>query len=300
MSHILINDTNLKSIEPRIISNFIVSKQSSIKISYTIIHQYIHLLTSSSASLPADIWVPATKIATSSQAQQLAIGFYNLTQQKEYEMSIEIYLKRMNNLIEYKEGNTYQSASFDWEKKIETNGNGKSYGIEFLLQKRTGKNTGWIACTIAKTNRQFKNINNGEVYPFKYDRRLEINIVNTYNVTKNLFFSISGVFGSGLPYTLPIARYEVINDNSIPDETIYIWAERNSERMRTYHHIDISLQFKKEVKKGIRTWNFSIYNIYNRQNPYFYFTSMNENDEWKLYQQSLFPIIPSVSYSLKF
>ncbi len=308
MSNYFINNKYFFSFEPRIINRFSLNKTLSIKASYSKTQQNIHLLTSSTVGMPVDIWVPATAIAKPSQSQQVAFGVFKSTFDNTIEISIETYYKELSNLIAYKEGVSYQGTSQNWQEKIETNGKGTSYGIELLIQKKAGVITGWLGYTYAKTYREFENINNGNKYPFKYDRTHDLSLVVNYKVNKKINLSASWVFGSGYPYTLPRGKYPIINDNqdwltanlgfNYLDE-VYIWEDRNSRRMRSFHHLDFGMNFKKQKKRGIRTWTISVYNVYNRQNPYFYYMNF-ENNEWKLFQQSLFPVIPSISYSFKF
>ncbi len=302
------------SVEPRILCGVSITDKSAVKLSYTEMQQNVHLLTSSTVSMPVEIWVPATKIAKPADAQQFAVGFFKSMIDSKLELSVEAYYKRTKNLIAYKEGISYQGTSQNWQQKIETDGKGISYGIELLLQKKIGKLTGWFAYTYSKTNRQFENINNGNPYPFKYDRTHDLSIVAAYKITDNIDVSISWVFGTGYPFTLPKGKYPIINDNSdyykyydgepdkrffTLDEEAYIWEDLNSRRMRSFHHLDLGVNFRKEKKRGIRTWAISVYNVYSRQNPYFYYVDYDKN-EYKLFQQSLFPIIPSISYNFKF
>lgn len=290
-----VEKTHFFSIEPRISADFYPVKESAFKLSYTETGQNIHLLTSSNGGLPADIWVPATVYAPPEKAQQFSAGFYKILPKKNMEFTIEVYFKSLNRLIAYKEGINFKAATTSWENKIEINGKGQSYGIEVLFQKKIGKTTGWVAYTFSKTNRQFENINNGKVYPFKYDRTHDISIVVSKKINKHITLSASWVFGSGYPYNLPLNKYISAEDN----DEIFNWAERNSFRMRNFHRLNLGAFFTKHKKYGIRIWSINIYNAYNRQNPYYYYLS-DEYGTWKLYQQSLFPIIPSISYSFKF
>ena len=176
-----------------------------------------------------------------------------------------------------------------------------------LAEKKSGKLTGWIAYTYANTDRHFENINNGKSYPFKYDRRHTVNVVANYHLNEKINLSANWIYGSGYPFTMPIGKYPYLIDQENNYftyrgfyRTAYIYPELNSYRMRAFHHLDIAINFTKEVKRGIRTWSINIYNVYNRQNPYYYYMDTDEKGVWHLYQQSLFPIIPSISYSLKF
>lgn len=290
-----VEKTHFFSIEPRISADFYPASESSFKLSYTETGQNIHLMTSSNGGLPADIWVPATVYAPPEKAKQFSAGFYKILPKKNMEFTIEVYFKNLNRLIAYKEGINFKAATTSWENKIEINGKGQSYGIEVLFQKKIGKTTGWVAYTFSKTNRQFENINNGKVYPFKYDRTHDISIVVSKKINKHITLSASWVFGSGYPYNLPLNKYISAEDN----DEIFNWAERNSFRMRNFHRLNLGAFFTKHKKYGRRIWSINIYNAYNRQNPYYYYLS-DEYGTWKLYQQSLFPIIPSISYSFKF
>ncbi len=309
-SYYYIENTAFFSPEPRILLNFLTSKSSSIKLSYTQMQQKVHLLTRNTASSPMDVWIPSTSNLPPSNSKQYAVSFNKSIAKNNAELSIEAYYKTSDNLIAYKEGATYRTISNSWIDKLETQGKGTSYGIELLLQKKQGKLTGWIGYTYAKTDRQFTNLNFGNPYPFKYDRRHDISIVAMYNINSKIDISANWVYGSGYAYTLPIGKYEAVSNGNTNihyfnsgdiwyDEIILTYADRNKSRMRAYHRMDLAVNMRKQKKHGIRTLTFSIYNVYNRQNPYYYYTKVKDS-EVKLFQQSLFPIVPSISYSLKF
>ncbi|MFN8240255.1 MAG: TonB-dependent receptor plug domain-containing protein [Bacteroidales bacterium] len=306
------------SFEPRFLATYMIAENTLVKASYSSMNQYIHLLTGSGPNMQNDIWVPVTDVVEPSLSNQYAIGLEKTTGNGMYEISLEAYYKTMNNLITYKDGVAILSSASDWQSQVETNGKGKSYGLEFLLQKTRGSATGWIAYTYSKTTRQFENKNNGKPYPFKYDRTHDISIVYQQRIRKNIQFSATWVYGTGNPFTLAYGKYkmmpEVINEQV--NESNYLnygqaYNDLNSYRMRAYHKLDIGVNFYKKVKRGERTWNISIYNLYNRQNPYYYFLSSSyqfdqlgqvipEATKTVLKQQSYFPIIPSFSYSLRF
>ncbi len=302
-SDYLLADKNYFFVEPRIILLFLTSKRTSIKASYAETEQNLHLISSSSASLPMDIWTTATSKIPPSTAKQFSVGFYYSIPKKNIEFSIEAYNKKSYNLVTFKEGTTYLSVVGSWVDKLEINGNGNATGVEFLIRKNDGKISGWLAYTWSKTTRQFENINSGKIYPFKYDRQHDFSFVCIYKISRKIILSANWVYGSGYPYTLPVSRYninnEVVTGISIPSNQAIVYADRNSYRMRAYHRLDVATNFTKNVKLGIRTWTISIYNVYNRQNPYFYFSKYIDG-KWQIFQQSLFPIIPSISYSLKF
>jgi len=302
-SNYFVEKQHFGAFEPRLLANIKINSTTSIKASFTQNTQNIHLLTSSTVGMPVDLWVPATAIATPEKSTQYSIGFYKIFDK--YFVSVESYYKKMNNLIAYSEGYGHYGAAQNWQQKIETKGKGTSYGLEILVEKKSGDITGWISYTYANTNRQFENINNGLAYPFKYDRRHTLNIVANYKISEKINISASWVYGSGYPFTMAIGKYPYIDDerNSFEPEfydIAYIYPDKNSFRMRAFHHLDISANFTKKIKRGIRTWSISIYNVYNRQNPFYYYMDTDQQNNWRLYQQSLFPIIPSISYSLKF
>jgi hypothetical protein len=313
-----IQDKSFTSFEPRFLTTFMVGENTLLKASYTSMNQYIHLLTGSGPNMQNDIWVPVTDAVAPSLSKQYAIGVEKIFRNGMYEVSLEGYHKTMNNLITYKDGVATLSSASDWQTMVETNGKGKSYGLEFLVQKTKGSATGWIAYTYSKTNRQFENKNNGKPYPFKYDRTHDISIVYLQKIKRNIQFSATWVYGTGNPYTLAAGKFRMITgtDNDLTNQSAYftygqVYNDLNSYRMRAYHKLDIGINFNKTVKRGVRTWSINIYNLYNRQNPYYYFLDTTYQFDEKgrvipeatktvLKQQSYFPIIPSFSYSLKF
>lgn len=305
------SNRNFNSFEPRFLATYLVGNSTMLKASYSSMNQYIHLLTGSGSNMQNDIWVPVTDAIAPSLSKQYAVGLEKTFMDGMYEVSLEGYQKTMSNLITYRDGVATISSASDWQTQVETNGKGESYGLEFLLQKTKGSSTGWIAYTYSKTTRQFENKNSGRPYPFKYDRTHDISIVYLQKIKSNIQFSATWVYGTGNPYTLSSAKFKMIT--GFVDDLRYgqVYNELNSYRMRSYHKLDIGINFIKTVKRGERTWSINIYNLYNRQNPYYYFLDniyefdpkgsiISEGTKTVLKQQSYFPIIPSFSYSLKF
>ncbi|NSW93774.1 MAG: TonB-dependent receptor [Bacteroidales bacterium] len=313
-----IPNRNYASIEPRFLATFLAGENTLLKASYSQMNQYIHLLTGSGPNMQNDIWVPVTDAVAPSLSKQYAIGVEKTFSNGMYEASLESYYKTMNNLIIYKDGVVTLSSASDWQTQVETNGTGKSYGLEFLFQKTKGSATGWIAYTYSKTTRQFENKNNGKPFPFKYDRTHDISIVYLQKIKSNIQLSATWVYGTGNPFTLAAGKYKMMPEviNELINESNYlrygqVYNDLNSYRMRAYHKLDAGINFTKSVKRGVRTWSINIYNLYNRQNPYYYFLDTSfqydqqgriipESEKTELKQQSYFPIIPSFSYSLKF
>ncbi len=302
-TNFFVNSKHYNFFEPRILLNIKITNNSAVKLSYVNNNQFIHLLTSNSAGFPIDLWLPSTNKVGPEKAHQYSLGVEKLFNNNLF-FSSEIYYKNMFDLIDFQEGLNFYGAATDWENKIETNGKGTAWGLELLLQRKSGKINGWMSYSYSKSSRIFQNLNFGQPFPFQYDRRHSLNIVGNYQLSKTLTFSFAWTYGSGYPMTIALSKYyyptESIEKNNDDYSYIYIYSNKNAYRMRSFHHLDIAINHIKKVKIGIRKISLSIYNVYNRQNPFFYYFDKDEDGNIHLYQQSLFPIIPSVSYSLKF
>lgn len=287
-------------LEPRIAIRYSINKSSSVKASYTQNYQYVHLASLSSVSLPTDIWVPSSDVVKPQYGVQYAIGYFRNFKEDTYETSVEMYYKTMDHQVEYKEGALPESNVYDNVDNSFTFGSGRSYGTELFLKKRTGKLTGWIGYTLSWTTRNFPEINQGKTFYAKYDRRHDGSLVLTYDLNKQWTFATIFVYGTGNAITLPVARY--IFEGNIVNE----YGERNSFRMAPYHRLDIAATYQCKPRKHYQSsWNFSVYNVYNRHNPYFiYFNNEGDVQSGNLVitakQVSLFPILPSVTWNFKF
>lgn len=291
-----------QSIQPRASARFLINDKMSLKAAYSHMSQYIHLLTNTSIGLPTDLWLPSTDSVRPELSKQAALGFvYNID--NNWDLSVEGYYKTMSNLIEYKEGAGFFQLAQNWESKLEI-GEGYAYGAEVLLRKNYGKLSGWLGYTLSWSWRKFKNINFGEPFPYKYDRRHDISLVLMYEFNEKVDMGLTWVYGSGNAVTLGVARYNSLNlDYYNPGEYYYGEIEyfkgRNGYRMPAYHRLDLSINLKKKTKWGSRTWSFGLYNAYSRQNPFYLYFGY-DNNKRVLKQVSLFPIIPSVRYAFKF
>lgn len=303
-----VNNAYYSSMEPRLIANIRVNPTFSIKPAYSEMQQYVHLITYSGVGLPSDFWMPTTENTPPERVRQFSIGLEYYLKEK-YKISLESYVKEMENLITIDKAESFFRNDEAWENKILQSGTGIAKGLELLFRKEKGKTTGWLAFSLSKSERQFEELNNGKPFPYKYDSRFSTNIVLMHEIRKNITISAIWKFRTGYPITLPVKKY-----NSYGQE-VFVYNEINSFRMKDYHRLDISMKFRKSTKWGKRTWDISILNLYNRQNPYYYYFEKEKTrvqntgsgygfssieGDLKLYQQSLIPFMPSVSYSFKF
>lgn len=319
LSHYLIHTSSYIKPEPRVSARYSITENSSIKASYALMNQYLHLLSSTGVSLPTDLWVPATNRLKPMQSQQWALGWAQELP-KGVNLTVEGYYKKMNDISFYKEGASFlligdpqESNGIDWEKNI-TQGKGWSYGAEFLLQKEKGKWSGWIGYTLSWTFVQFDSINYGKKFFPRYDRRHDISIVNIYKFNDRIKLSCTWVYGTGNAITLPMAQYDAAPHNPAQTDGYKQqeffgfnsnlrndYGEKNGFRMAPYHRLDVGIQFTKVKEKYTRTFEVSLYNAYNRWNPFFYYIDRGATAaQNKLMQITLFPILPSVSWSWKF
>lgn len=302
-SGFLVDSRFYHSIQPRIGLKFQTAKKWSLKASYSQMYQYINLLASEAISLPSDLWVPSTKKILPQESRLAAVGVAaNLGQ---FNLDVEAYYKDMKNVLSYKEGATFVSGNLDnWEDKL-TQGVGESYGIEFFIQKSKGRLSGWLGYTLSWTNRQFEDINGGKKYPFRYDRRHDAAIALTYSITEKIKLSANWIYGTGNAVTLPQYSFATFRPGDIYQNINYIsdGSEKNSFRMSASHRLDWSISFKKEKNRYERLWVLGLYNSYYRKNPYYITVEgeyIGDHSTRTVKEHSLIPIIPTISYQLKF
>lgn len=286
------------SIEPRVGMRFLPYKDLAIKASYAYMSQYVHLLSNSSVSLPTDLWVPVTADIPPMRSMQVAAGLtYNVLNQ--VELSVEGYYKKMLNLLEYKDGASYMSGQ-NWQQQVCV-GDGWSYGVQFLAQRKIGPVTGWIGYTWSRTMRQFdkpgQEINFGRPFHAKYDREHDLSITLQWQVTKKWELAATFIYGTGTRGTIGLQKYHTYGD-IYPDLPVGFVEERNNYKMPDYHRLDIGstwhLKDKKHAGWG-HILNLSVYNAYCNFNPFLVYARGNQ-----MYKLSLFPIFPSLSYTFKF
>jgi len=285
--------------EPRVSLRYMINNNSSVKASFTSSYQYIHLATASSVTLPTDVWLPSTKRIKPQKGIHISAGYYMNMLENLFTGSVDIYYKDFRNQIELLYGIVNDYIDNIFEESI-TFGNGQSYGIELFLKKQKGKTTGWLGYTLGKTTRQFDEINEGDIYPAKYDRRHDINLVLSYKLNSKWTFAATFIYATGNAMTLPVGKY--IIEGHIINE----YGRTNSFRMPAYHRLDLSITWlAKKTDKFESSWNFSVFNIYNRPNPFYVYFEIKEDIsnyylEINAKQISLFPIMPSLTWSFRF
>lgn len=286
-------------LEPRLNARFSISRTASLKASIARTNQYIHLVANNGTTFPTDIWSPSSLIVQPQRSWQYAIGYFQNFNENAIETSVELYYKNMENQIEYRSG--YTPTTF---KDVESDfvfGRGYAYGAEFFINKTKGKFTGWIGYTLSWTWRDFKDLNDGKRFPAKYDRRHDLSVVANYDWNKKWNVSAVFVFGSGNAITLPTGYY-FIEQGLVQD-----YSAINQYRIFPYHRLDLSVNYtpRPDSKKRVRgSWNFAIYNVYNRYNPYILFVdtdgTLDKGAKVQVKQISVFPILPSITYNFKF
>ena len=293
------NIKTYNGIEPRFTLRYTLDATTSLKASVSRNFQFIHLVSNASSTLPTDLWVPSTFRVRPQLSWQYAAGVFKNFRNNEYETSVEVYYKNMQNQIEYKEG--YTPGLSDPEEEF-VFGKGWSYGSEFFVNKIQGKLTGWVGYTLSWTWRKFAALNGGEKFPAKYDRRHDLSVVATYAHNPRWRFGSVFVYGTGNATSLPERFYIV--EGVLTQE----YSSINQYRLPAYHRLDLSATYTPKSKPGKKVqsnWVFSIYNVYSRKNPYFIYydqtgSAYNGTLKVEALQVSLFPILPSVTWNFKF
>jgi hypothetical protein len=283
------------NLEPRLSFNYILNEKSSIKMGYARNTQNLHLLSNSTSSNPTDQWIGSSYNIKPEIADQVSLGYFRNYADNKYEFSVETYYKSMQNQVDYKNGADIQTAK-DVESEL-LYGKGRAYGLELYLKKKTGRFTGWLSYTLSRTERQIEGINDGNWYAARQDRTHDIAIVGMYQLSPKWSLASNFVYNTGSAVTFPSGKYNVAG------KTTFYYTERNGYRMPDYHRLDISATYEKPRKgKFQSSWNFSVYNLYGRENAYTITFADSETDPSKTVatQTSLFKWVPSVTYNFKF
>ena len=281
--------------EPRFSASWLLNPLSSFKASYTRNVQNLHLLSNSAAINPTDIWIPSSLQVKPEIADQVAIGYYKNDLGFQYEFFVEAYYKWMQNQVDYKNG-----AQLRANENVESQllfGSGRAYGLEWFLKKKTGKLTGWISYTLARTERSVPGINNGNWYPARQDQTHNLAIVGIYQTNSRWTLSANWVYNTGNAVTFPSGKY------TLNGQTAYYYTERNGYRFPDYHRLDLAATLKNKPKAGREgSWTFSLYNAYGRENTYSIEFKDDPNNPGKTIaeQTALFKWVPSITYNFKF
>lgn len=282
-----------QGLEPRISMSYILSEKNSIKLGYNRMFQYMHQLSNTTTSSPTDVWVPSSNNILPQIADQIALGYYQNIKNNSYRISTEIYYKALQNQIDYRNG-----ANLVLNNEVEAElvyGQGKAYGVELMLEKKKGKLTGWIGYTLSRSLRQFDQINEGKEFSARQDRIHDLSVVVMYKLTENLALASTFVYYTGDAVTFPAGKYTV-NGQTIP-----YFTERNGYRFPDYHRMDLGLTYyMKDRKRFEQSLNFSIYNVYARENAFT--ISFEENEDTgktEAVRTALFKIVPSITYNFK-
>lgn len=281
------------NLEPRFSATYLLDNNSSVKASYNRNTQYLHLLSNSTSGTPTDMWISSSNYVKPTIADQVAIGYFRNFNNNNYKFSFETYYKSMIDIPDYEDGaETFGNANIESEIVI---GRGRSYGIEFLLEKQKGKFTGWMSYTLSKVERQYNEINNGNWFSARQDRTHDISLVGIYQISPKISLSVTWVYNTGDAVTFPTGKYFI--DGGL----VNLYSERNANRMPAYHRLDLGLNWVlNDSDKFYNDLNFSVYNAYNRKNAYTISFDQNEAGETQATRLALFGIVPSVTWNFKF
>ena len=288
------------NLEPRASIRYTLNENSSLKASYNRTAQYIHLISSSTAASPLDIWFPTTNTIKPETADQFALGYFRNLKENAIEASIEGFYKTMTNQIDYRDG--AQVLLNDHLEGDLLFGEGRAYGAEFYVKKNTGKLNGWVSYTLSRSERRIDGLSNSHWYAAKYDRRHMLSVVGIYNVTKRLSLSANFAYNTGVATTAPNARFE-IDGMTVPYNTT---GNRNAFRVPAYHRLDVAatLQGKRNsLHRWQGEWVFSVYNAYAHRNAFTVYFRQNETNPQQTEAVRLAilgTVLPSVTYNFKF
>lgn len=281
--------------EPRVSFSYILNEKSSVKASYARNAQHLHLLSNATSTSPTDLWIMNSPTIKPEIADQVAAGYYRNFKDNTIEFSAEIYYKALQNQIDYKNGaNTQGNELVEGELLL---GKGRAYGLELFLKKKTGRFTGWVSYTLSRSERQITEINDGNWYPVRQDRTHDVSLVGMFELTEKWSLAATWVYNTGNAVTFPSGKYYV--DGNVQ----FLYSERNGYRMPAYHRLDFGATWqRKKTEKFESSWNFSIYNVYARENAYAIIFRESETDPNKTeaVRIALFRIVPSVTWNFRF
>jgi hypothetical protein len=288
--------------EPRLNMTYLLNSTSSVKASYNRMYQYMHLIQNISAATGQEFWIPSDKMIKPQVSDQVAIGYFRNFKENVIEFSVEAYYKWMSNTLQLRD-----DAKIDFNDAIERElvvGQGRAYGLEFFLRKRTGKTTGWIGYTLAKSERQADRINNNDWYPFRFDRRNYLTVTLNHDISERVSIGANFIYATGDAFTIASQRYTLESFDGSRQSPSIQYASRNSARFPDYHRLDLSVTLNRKKIEGKNNkndsyWVFSLYNAYGQKNPYTLSYGI-ENNVPVVYKWYLFTFVPAVTYNFKF
>jgi hypothetical protein len=290
--------------EPRIASSYSFNENFKINAAFAEAHQFLHLIIRNDISLPTDLWYPSSEEIAPAKARQYVVGFDSYFENREYQLSVEGYYKEMKNLYEFK--NAPVLSPDVSVNEFLTPGEGEAYGVEFFLNKRAGNFSGWVGYTLSWTKRKFDGLNAGKVFYPRYDRRHDVSVILAYSITEQLSLGASWTYATGQGFTVPTGQYQFPDIGLNSSSSLRVdYTDRNAYRLPAFHKLDLNASYKFEFLNLPFEAYLNIYNVYNRQNPFSYYTTYKSSGEGAtkeiiLNQITLFPFIPSFGIDVKF
>lgn len=297
-----VTNADYQALEPRVSLRYMANEFSSLKLGYSRMNQYMHLVSSSSVALPTDLWYPVTSAVRPQRSDQITLAWHSLLSKLKVNTELELYYKRMSNLIEYREG-TNLILNDNFEDEL-VQGNGDSWGVEALIQRQEGKLTGWIGYSLSYATRQFDDLNQGNRFWARYDRRHNVSVVANLQLSNRWDISAVWVYSSGARFTAQIGQYVVPNASLSGVDILPVYTDRNAVQMSPTHRLDINFVLKPRTKTTKRLkseWHFGAYNVYNSNTPYrIDIVPASSGIGYQYQQPGLFGFIPSIAYNFRF
>jgi hypothetical protein len=298
------NDTNQITFEPRVSVSYELMNGFYIKGAAAVANQYLHLITRNDIALPTDLWYPATENIRPSHSTQYVFGIDKYFEDESFQTSVEVYYRDMKNIYEFKNSPEINPLNNSIEDQF-VQGVGEAYGMELFFQKREGNLIGWIGYTLSWTKRRFDELNLGKVFYPKYDRRHDLSLAATYNLTDQITLGATFTYATGMRYNAPSGQF-VFNPIGVSgtSQILFNYDDLNTYKFPAYHKLDLNFNYKIRFTKTELNFYINLYNVYNRRNAYAQFLVFSEdadgNETIKLKRISLFPFIPAAGVSISF
>ena len=288
--------------EPRIALQYQLNKESSLKVSYDRIYQFMALISNTISPTPIDLWKLADYHFKPQSADSYSVGYFRNFDSNNWETSVEVYYKDLDHIIEYKDFPDLVANEHIETELLE--GIGRNYGTEVSIKKNQGKWSGRISYTYSRSERKVDtgnpeyDINHGEWFPSNFDKPHDFNLLINHNITKRVSLNCNFVYNTGQPVTIPLSNYR---DWFVPGVPVY--SERNEYRIPDYHRLDLSLTIApgyKKDKKVLSSWTLSVYNVYGRKNAYSIYFNQKPFQRLRAYRLSVLgSVFPSITYNFQ-